>query len=108
LMTVIMLTVVLVLVVVAVIMVAVVLVTVLVVAVVVVAVVVVAAVLVAGGGRVLLAGHHPSMTRKTRCSISTAASRARLRTTRSCGPGRIIGSWATTGKGWKYRRRPDG
>ena len=32
----------------------------------------------------VLAAHHPSMTRKTRCSISTPASRTRLRTARSC------------------------
>lgn len=48
--------------------------------------------LVAGLVRVaVLAAHDSSMTRKTRCSISTPASRARLRTARSCvseaGPG---------------------
>ena len=32
----------------------------------------------------VLAAHDPSMTRKTRCSISTPASRTRLRTARSC------------------------
>ena len=43
--------------------------------------------LVAVAGLVLvavLAAHDPSMTRKTRCSISTPASRTRLRTARSC------------------------
>ena len=35
----------------------------------------------------VLAAHDPSMTRKTRCSISTSASRARLRIARNCGAG---------------------
>jgi hypothetical protein len=35
----------------------------------------------------VLAAHDPSMTRKTRCSISTSASRTRLRIARNCGAG---------------------
>jgi hypothetical protein len=35
----------------------------------------------------VLAAHDPSMTRKTRCSISTSASRRRLRIARNCGAG---------------------
>ena len=50
-----------------------------------VAVVMARLVAVAGLVRVaVLAAHDPSMTRKTRCSISTPASRTRLRTARSC------------------------
>jgi len=37
-------------------------------------------------GVVLVASHSPSMTRKSRCSTSTSATRARLRIVRSCGP----------------------
>jgi hypothetical protein len=35
---------------------------------------------------VLVAAHRPSMTRKSRCSTSTSATRVRLRILRSCGP----------------------
>src|ERR1700750_79833 len=35
---------------------------------------------------VLVAAHLPSMTRKSRCSTSTSATRVRLRILRSCGP----------------------
>ena len=35
----------------------------------------------------VLAAHDPSMTRKTRCSISTSASRTRLPIARNCGAG---------------------
>jgi hypothetical protein len=35
---------------------------------------------------VLVAAHLPSMTRKSRCSTSTSATRVRLRIPRSCGP----------------------
>jgi len=35
---------------------------------------------------VRVAAHLPSMTRKSRCSTSTSATRVRLRILRSCGP----------------------
>src|SRR5262249_6271280 len=69
------------------------------------------AVLISGQARALLAAHPPSMAGKTRCRTSISATRVRLRTPRSYGPGqqgrRIIGSW-TTGNGWPCRKRPNG
>src|SRR5262249_40687016 len=51
------------------------------------AVPVLVAVLISGRARVVLAAHLPSMARKTRCRTSISATRVRLRTPRSYGPG---------------------